>query len=160
METYKEDTMLVDDIHFSELNINTSNDKKRSDSESCKSDTSIELRRSTRKRIRPLFNADLIESSNDNAKRMKQQTVNNTVKMTNTSLETIFEEPLDNLVMSKRKLRRFIKFAPQCVSSKVVKRRKKSKTLKTTFRKATKKAAAAADLLLENKLRELENLNA
>ncbi|KAH1015789.1 hypothetical protein HUJ04_007121 [Dendroctonus ponderosae] len=119
METYKEDTMLVDDIHFSELNINTSNDKKRSDSESCKSDTSIELRRSTRKRIRPLFNADLIESSNDNAKRMKQQTVNNTVKMTNTSLETIFEEPLDNLVMSKRKLRRFIKFAPQCVSSKV-----------------------------------------
>ncbi|XP_048519624.1 uncharacterized protein LOC109541353 [Dendroctonus ponderosae] len=157
METCKEDTMLVDDINFSELNINTLNDKKRSDSESCKSGTSIELRRSTRKRIKPLFNADLIESSNDNAKRMKQQTVNNTVKMTNTSLETIFEEPLDNLVMSKRKLRRFIKFAPQCLSSKVVKRRKKSKTLKTTFRKATKKAAAAAELLLENKLRELEN---
>ncbi|XP_050302781.1 uncharacterized protein LOC126740698 [Anthonomus grandis grandis] len=122
-----------------------------------------EVRRSERKRIRPLPTQKkdiltrskkfLCESSTE--KQVEQYYLNKKVKLSSPALETIFEEPKNNAqCMSNKRLKRIIHFNESTDKSKVKKRSLKArKIIKGGFRKLSKKLGLES---LMNSLKKLE----
>ncbi|CAG9765998.1 unnamed protein product [Ceutorhynchus assimilis] len=139
--------------------------------ESCNGngETSV-IRRSGRMKIMPLEEASktrpvikkskkLELNSQSSQKTVEKYYLSQKIKLTSTTLETIFEEPEQNSVFSTRKMRRSINFAkttfPKADKSKVKKRSMKAKKiLKGGFKKLNKKLGLE---MLMKKLKELDS---
>lgn len=95
---------------------------------------------------------------NSSVKEIKNYYLDKKVKLSSPALETIFEEPKKNMIMSSRKLKRFIHFGEVITEkpdkNKVKKRSMKAKKIiKGGFKKINKKLGL--DMLM-NKLKDLE----
>lgn len=166
--------MEEEDIDLSYLEIRE-NEKKRTHSEAlpldldCDSSEEMrEIRRSSRKKIRPM---DIIEKRqvntrprklnvNSSVKDIEHYYLDKKVKLSSPALETIFEEPKKDVFMSTRKLKRSIQFS-EVISDKPDKNKVKKRTMKAKkiikggWKKLGQKLAL--DMLL-NKLKDLDNV--
>ncbi|KAL1488989.1 hypothetical protein ABEB36_014768 [Hypothenemus hampei] len=159
------------DLDFSALKIEESSNKKRSYRNSSlpeeKCDNSEEtLRRSTRKKIKPLVEKNSKRrvmtdpkklDMDASIKKIENYYLDKTVKLSSQALETIFEEPKSNQMMSIRKFRRCFSFTEIIYQkpnkNKVKKRSMKAKLIKPHLKKLHKK------IDLESLMEKLTNLD-